>query len=264
MKMLSPLTSLALATAMVLAAPMAAAQSSTQALDPAIVEQAGEVTAEARAVLDRMTAYLQGLQNFEISARITRDEVLPFGYKLQNHETARMTVRRPDGMRVDVDGDIKHRSYYYDGTTLTMVAPDEQVYARTQAPATIADVVDDLLDAGVELPLIDVLRQGFTGDLLQGVRFGLRVGESKVDGVTTDHLAFRQPSIDWQIWVARDGQPKKILITTRFEVGDPQYQAILDWKPHSKHDSKTFNFKPSKDALEIPFHVDGAAAEAAE
>lgn len=263
MKTIPSLVPLALAATMLLWVPSAAAQSGTQALDQAIVELDSEVTPEARAVVERMTTFLQDLERFEVSARITRDETLPFGYKLQNNETTRMTVRRPDRMRVDVDGDIKHRSYYYDGATLTMVAPDEQVFARTQAPATIAEVVDDLLDAGVELPLIDVLRQSFTGDLLQGVRFGLRVGESKVDGVSTDHLAFRQPSVDWQIWVAKDGQPKKILITTRFEVGDPQYQAILDWKLNPKHDARTFSFKPSKDTLEIPFHVDGIAAETA-
>ncbi|QSX78795.1 DUF2092 domain-containing protein [Agrilutibacter solisilvae] len=212
------------------------------------------VTRDARAVLDRMTAYLNGLDSFTVEAQVSRDETLPFGYKLQNNETARMTVQRPNRMRVDVDGDIKHRSYYYDGTTLTMLAPDEGVYASTPAPATVGEVVNGLLNNGVELPLIDVLRQGFQGSLLEGVRFGLLVGESTIDGVLTDHLAFRQPTIDWQLWVAKNGQPRKLLITTRYEVGDPQYQANLSWTEKPRIPADTFRFTAPKGAREIQFH----------
>ena len=60
------------------------------------LESAGVITPEAQAVLDRMTATLKSLDRFSLSAQITRDEVLPFGYKLQNHESAHMWVQRPD------------------------------------------------------------------------------------------------------------------------------------------------------------------------
>ena len=252
------LYALAWAAAMLVAQPLAAQEPAATDSQPA-VEEGHAITQEARAVLDRMTAFLQGLDEFAIDAQISRDEVLPFGYKLQNNEWSRMIVRRPNRMRVDVDGDIKHRSYYYDGSRLTMLAPDEGVYAQTEAPDSIGALVNGLLNAGVELPLIDVLRQGFEGKLLDGVRYGLKVGESRIDGVVTDHLAFRQPSIDWQLWVARNGQPKKILITTRYEVGDPQYQAVLDWNLRPKISASTFTFSAPRDAREIPFDVTGAA-----
>jgi len=243
--------------------PVLAQQSASSASETVFTEPAAIVTPDARAVLDRMQAYLNSLQTFQIDARSSRDEVLAYGYKLQNNETARMIVQRPNRMRVDVDGDIKHRSYYYDGATLTMFAPDDGVYAQTEAPDSIAKVVNGLLNAGVEMPLIDVLYQAAHGSLLDGVRFGLRVGDTAVDGVMTDHLAFRQANIDWQLWVAKNGQPRRILITTRYEVGDPQYQVSLDWNAKPKINAATFKFTPPDGAQKIPFYVPGVSPAAA-
>jgi hypothetical protein len=245
---------------LVLAVAVAAAVSPAFAQDAAApaagdtgLSEPGVVTPEARAVIDRMTKYLNSLESFTIEAQASRDEPLAYGYKLQNNEWATMTVRRPDGLRVDVDGDIKKRSYFYDGKTLTMYAPDTQVFARTPAPATIGEVVNGLLNAGVEMPLIDILAQGFSGSLLDEVRVGLRVDDSTIDGVATDHLAFRQAAIDWQVWVAKNGQPKRFLITTRYEVGDPQYEVTLRWHENPRIAASTFAFAPPKGTREIPF-----------
>ena len=110
--------------------------------------------------------------------------------------------------------------------------------------------------------MIDILRQAADKSLVKNVRMGVLVGESVIDGVTTDHLAFRQPDVDWQIWVAKNGQPKKFLITTRYEVGDPQYQAVLDWNTTPKISASTFTFTPPSGAREIPLLSSGLAAAA--
>ena len=222
------------------------------------LDTSGVITPQAQAVLDRMTATLNSLQRYAITAHITRDEVLPFGYKLQNNESARMWVERPNRLRVEVDGDIKNRAYIYDGSQLTMFAPDLNVYAATAAPSTLGELVSVLLDAGVEMPLIDMLYHGVAGSLTEDVRVGLVVGDSDVDGVATDHLAFRQPDVDWQLWVEKGNQalPRKLLITTRYEVGDPQYQAILHWDLKPRMNAKSFAFVPPYDATKIPFHTE--------
>jgi hypothetical protein len=216
------------------------------------------ITPQAQAVLDRMTATLNSLQRYAVTAHITRDEVLPFGYKLQNNESARMWVEAPNRMRVEVDGDIKNRTYIYDGSQVTMYAPDLNVYATSAAPGTLGELVGVLLDAGVEMPLIDMLYHGNAGDLTEDVRVGIVVGDSQVDGVATDHLAFRQPDVDWQLWVEKGKQalPRKLLITTRYEVGDPQYQAILRWDLKPRMHAKSFSFEPPAGATKIPYHTE--------
>src|SRR5688572_16468043 len=99
------------------------------------------ITPAAQAVLDRMTATLNAHKRYAVTAHITRDDVLPFGYKLQHNETARMWVDSPSRLRLEVAGDIKDRTYIYDGAQLTVFAPDLNVYSATAAPNTLAELV---------------------------------------------------------------------------------------------------------------------------
>lgn len=251
------LSAILLALAAPLAAQEAAAPSASNATE-AISSPA--ISPEAQAVLDRMTAYLQSLQSFSIETQASRDEVVAFGYKLQNNEHADIVVQRPNKLRADISGDIRNRTIVYDGAKLTMYSPDDAAYVRAAAPETLASLIGGLLDAGVEMPLIDVLYQAAAGTLTEGVRTGILVGESTIDGVPSDHLAFRQANVDWQLWVEQGNRPlpRKILITTRYEVGDPQYQAILRWNLKPKIGSSTFAFAPPNGTTEIPF--DNAAS----
>jgi hypothetical protein len=102
------------------------------------------------------------------------------------------------------------------------------------------------------MPLIDMLYNGAAGDLLDDVRVGIVVGDTEIDGDPVTHLAFRQPDVDWQLWVSKSqGLPRKILITTRYEVGDPQYQAVMRWNLQPKFAANEFTFVPGKDVTEI-------------
>jgi hypothetical protein len=94
------------------------------------------ISPEARAVMERMTAALNAAQRVIISAQISRDESLSYGYKLQHNESATMRVERPNRMTVDVSGDIKNRAYYYDGSQFTIFAKDLNVYARKPVQGT--------------------------------------------------------------------------------------------------------------------------------
>lgn len=248
--------SLAVGLLLSCAALPASAQEAAATTPPATVDFSRQrvVTPAAQAVLDRMTAALKANKRFAVTARITRDELLLYGYKLQHNETARMWVEAPNRLRLELSGDIKNRTYIYDGTQLVVYAPDANVYATTPAPPTLSGLTAALLEAGVEMPLIDMLFQGFAGNLADDVRVGLLVGKSEVDGVATEHLAFRQANVDWQLWVEEGARalPRKMVITTRFEVGDPQYQAILTWDTSPKTDAKAFTFEPPAGATKIP------------
>jgi hypothetical protein len=212
------------------------------------------VSPEARAVLDRMTAYLRSLTSFSIDTHASRDEAVALGYKLQNNERSQIIVQRPNRLRAEVSGDIRNRTFVYDGKTLTMYSPEDDAYVKIEAPDNIGTMVGMLLDAGVEMPLIDVLYQATAGTLTDFVRGGILVGTSTIDGVECDQLAFRQASIDWQLWVERGTRPlpRRILITTRYEVGDPQYEATLHWNLKPRIHASTFAFAPPKGAIEIP------------
>lgn len=213
------------------------------------------ISPEAEAVMGRMTSYLQGLQAYAVEAQVTRDEVMAFGYKLQNNERASLMVQRPGRLRAEVMGDVRDRTFVYDGSTLTMYSDNHRVFVEIPAPDTLAEFIGRLMDIGVEMPLIDMLYYGTAGTLADYVTGGVLVGQSFIDGVPVDHLAFRQSNIDWQLWVDQGDQPlpRKLLITTRYEVGDPQFQAVLSWDVEPKFTDATFSFTPPEGAVEIPF-----------
>jgi hypothetical protein len=244
-----------------LSAPLTAQETATATATPATAEVQA-VSPEAQAVVNRMTSYLHGLNTYSITSDSTRDEVVAFGYKLQHNQHSITMIQRPNKLRADISGDLRNRTIVYNGAGLTMYSPDENVYVRTGAPDNLGTLIGGLLDAGVEMPMIDVLYQAYDGSLTADARGGVLVGDATIDGVECDHLAFRQASIDWQLWVEKGARPlpRKIVITTRYEVGDPQYQATLRWNLQPTIDKATFEFVAPKDAVEIPF-LESAAIE---
>jgi len=244
------------------AAPLVAQEATAPAGSPAIAQV---ISPEAQAVLDRMTAFLKAQKNFSIDSQSTRDEVVAFGYKVQDNEHATLTAQLTNKLRVEVSGDDRNRVFVYDGSTLTLYSPDDEAYSQVKAPDTIGKLVDRLLGAGIEMPMIDMLYQIHGGTLTEAVRGGVLVGDSNVDGTDCDHLAFRQGNIDWQLWVAQGDKPlpRRMVVTTRYEVGDPQYSVTMRWNLNPKIDASTFTFTPPKGVNKIPFSDPAALTDAA-
>lgn len=240
--------------AMLLALAMPIAAQETASSAPAGPAAQG-VSAEAQAIVDRMTAYMRGLPAFAIESHSTRDEVLAFGFKMQNNESGKLVFRKPDSLRVEVNGDIRNRVFYFNGSNLTMYAPDDAVFTRKTSTGTLKSLIDSLLDAGIEMPMIDVLYQIGQGSLTAEVISGGLVGETRIDGVDCYHLAFRQATLDWQLWVEKGARPlpKRIVITDRYEFGSPQYQTTLRWNVQPKISNSDFEFTAPKGVNEIPF-----------
>jgi hypothetical protein len=65
-------------------------------------------------------------------------------------------------------------------------------------------------------PAGDLIFKNAYDVLMDGVTEGIVVGKAVIEGVPSDHLAFRAPDLDWQIWVQQGAQPlpRKIVITT--------------------------------------------------
>jgi hypothetical protein len=79
--------------------------------------------------------------------------------------------------------------------------------------------------------------------------------------VPVHHLAFRTPSIDFQVWV-QDGDkplPRKYVITTKWMTGAPQNGVELtDWNLAPRIDDTVFTFTPPAGARKIDFLRAGA------
>lgn len=223
------------------------------------------IQTEAIDALKQMGAYLLTLKDFTVTADITIDEVLLSGQKIQVGGENTLTVRRPNRLKATMKKDETDidREFFYDGKTFTIYGKNVKYYASVPAPATIAELVDVVRDRfDVSLPLVDLFVWGTEKAPVQNITSALHIGPARIGGIATDHFAFRQDGVDWQVWIesSKTRLPRKLVITTTGEEGQPQYMAVLKWNLSPSISDKTFTFNPPKDAHKIVFAGETAGA----
>ena len=225
-------------------APAAPAGAAGSDIDPDAIE-----------ALKRMSAYLGTQTSFELKSSGAFDLVLDDGQRLQFGDNATFKVRRPNGFVIERVGDYKDRRFTYDGKQLTVSSPRTAYYAQVEAPPTIRETLALAADRyGIELPLTDLFRWSEPGGgRADDIQEALYVGPALIDGTRTDHYAFREAEVDWQIWIAQGDSPvpRKIVITDRTDPSSPQYTATLSWNFRPAFDAQTFAFQAPAGALPI-------------
>src|SRR5262245_19892915 len=104
-----------------------------------------------------MGDFLASRRQFGLTAETSIEAVLTSGQKLQFNAPATAIVSRPNKMRAHRKGDITNQEFYYDGKTLTLYNPKENVYATTAAPPTLDELFDfareklDIIETGTDL-----------------------------------------------------------------------------------------------------------------
>jgi len=219
--------------------------------------QSAGVSPEAKQILKASTDFVASQQRFSTSTRNTLDVVLKSGQKIQFNSTGRQSVQRPDKLRAERTGDIASQVFVYDGKSLTMYNPEEKVFSQTAAPGTLEDMLDFArrkLD--IVAPASDLIYKNAYDNLMEGVTEGTVLGKAVIEGVRCDHLAFRAPKLDWQIWIQEGPQPlpRKLVITTLDLPNAPEFSVtVTDWNLQPAFDVQTFSFNPQAGAREIPF-----------
>lgn len=215
------------------------------------------VEPQAEKLLRRMSDYLAGRQQFSLKAESTLEAVLTSGQKLQYDSPATLMVSRPNKLRAHRKGDLANQEFFYDGKTLTLYNPRENLYATTAAPATLDETLDfarEKLD--IIAPAAELLYKNAAEKMLKEASAGFVVGQSIVAGVKCSHLAFRGAEVDWQIWI-EDGDkplPRKFMITTKQVSGAPQFTVLIrSWDVATKLSNQEFTFTPPKGAKKIEF-----------
>lgn len=216
--------------------------------------EADVVDRDAIAALERMGAYLRTLTAFQVIGSSSREEVLPDGQKIQRDMTADLLVRRPNRLRAEITNDLRHRFLFYDGESFTVYADRPNYYATAPAPGTIAELVDSLHSRfGIEVPLEDLFHWGTSRADLKAITTARVIGPSKVDGTSTDHYAYRQDGIDWQLWIQQGDHPlpRKLVITTLTDEARPQHTSVLSWNLAPSYSDAAFVFEPPRGANRI-------------
>jgi hypothetical protein len=208
---------------------------------------------DAIKALERMGDYLRTLKSFQIRSVTSRDEVLDDGQNVEFDGVVDMIVGRPNRLRAEVTSDKQQRLYFYNGSSLSIFAPRVNYFATLPAPPTIRELADTLTSKyDIELPLVDLFYwsdRKSTGDIVSATD----LGASQVDGVTSQHYAFRQEGADWQVWIQLGDYPlpRKLVITTTTDEARPRFAAVMTWNLAPSFNDAAFTFVPPADAHRI-------------
>jgi len=240
------------------AAPAAMAQDeASQAADTREVGNPVGTEREPTAIaaLERMGAYLRSLTTFAVEGVGSTEESLTTGQKVMYPGTIDLLASRPNRLRANVYSTRKRREFYYDGKSLTVFAPRQGFYAEIAAPPTIKELLDKAQDRlGLVIPLSDLFELGTDPAQMARISTAFFVSTDVVGGQVCNHFAFRQPDVDWQIWI-RDGAqalPCKWVITgASGDSAGLNYEMEFTWDLKPTVPANAFTFLPPTGADRI-------------
>jgi hypothetical protein len=229
-----------------LAAWMLVAQAQPAGIDPV-----------AQRLLKASTDFVASQQKFDVDTRNSLEVVLKNGQKIELNHTTRQSVQRPDKLRSERTGDLVNQVFLYDGKSLTLNNLTDKVYSQVGAPDTLEGMLDFArTKLGIFAPAGDLLYRNAYEVLMDGVTDGMVVGKAVIEGARCDHLAFRSPNVDWQIWIQEGAQPlpRRIVLTTRDLANAPEFAVtITRWNLKPTFSANTFAFTPAANAKKVDF-----------
>jgi hypothetical protein len=183
------------------------------------------------------------------------EAVTTAGIKLQFSASGQLLLDRPNRFRIVRTGGHTDIELVSDGKKITLYGRKKNLYAQNAAPRSFDDFVNKARsERGVELPGADLLLTNVRSELMESVSKAMYLGTGFVDGVECEHLAFRTPEVDWQIWVATGKKPYpcKYVVTSKWTTASPQYQLrIRNWNDRPKTSPGAFAFRPSNGARKV-------------
>jgi len=208
--------------------------------------------------LKAMSTFLADLRTFSVQVEEFIDEVQDDGLKVQFSNQRKLSVSRPDKVFGEDVGDTANSLFYYDGKTATVYDRAQKTYATEKVPGTIDAMLDDLHDRfDTQQSLADFLFSDPYKMFMENVQSGTYLGLHNVGKLKCHHLAFRQKTLDWQIWIDADKDhplPRKLVITFKREVDQPQYTALFHkWDVNPKLNDDLFQFQPPDGVRKVDF-----------
>jgi len=212
----------------------------------------------AREILMRMAAYLGGAKGYSVSLRAGYDAVQKSGQKIEFNENRKITLARPDRLRVEGErSDGAKTLTVFNGKEITLVDAAHNVYATAPQPGDIDHSVVHLVsDLGMRLPLAVMLLTRMPAEFEARVKTVDIVEKATVLGRPTHHLAARTNDVDFQVWVADGDQPvpMRVVITYKKSPGQPQFWAqFSDWNLAPAMNNATFTAQIPAGAQKIAF-----------
>lgn len=216
------------------------------AVDPAAVE-----------ILKKMTDYLGGAKQFSVHTQNTLEDFAASGDRIDLDVSANVLVSRPNKIRSERKGDLVNQIFYYDGKVLTLFNPASNIYSTVAAPDDFYGLFQYLYESlGIGLPISDLVLSNSFELLMQDVTLAQVVSKTYIDGVKCDHLLFRRPGVNFQIWIADGAEPlpQKYVVTDTATSSQMSISSMMkDWDIAPLVKESQFTFAKPEGAQSINF-----------
>ncbi|HEY5792002.1 MAG TPA: DUF2092 domain-containing protein [Chthoniobacterales bacterium] len=207
--------------------------------------------------LQRMSTTLGGAKAFTYRSRSILEVPAATGQFLTLFSTAEVALKRPDKIRARLDGEAPGFDFYYDGKTVSAFAPATKVYSVTPAPATIDAMLPDLEEeTGIRFATAPLLFSDPYRVLTRRLTSALVVGPAVVHGTACEHLAFRSPGVNWEIWIESGPRalPRRLAVTFTDRPNFPRTLVeFSNWNLHPWLADGDFVFRKPAGAEAIPY-----------
>jgi hypothetical protein len=194
-----------------------------------------------------MASYLASQKTISVTFDADIEVITPALQKIQFTNSGELTMSRPNRLRAHRAGGYADVELVFDGTTATIFGRHNNTYAQVKAPGSVDELIDRLRDEhGVTMPGADLLLTRVYDEMIGDATEIKHIGHGVIDGKDCDHLAFRGPEVDWQLWVeiGPNPIPRKYVITSKAVTGMPQYTLrIKSWTPGTPSSPDAFAFK---------------------
>jgi hypothetical protein len=230
-------------------------------------EARAEDLKEVLAELKRSSDFLAAQKSFRLDSHLGFDVVQSNGQKLEFGGLRKITVRRPDRVKVEAESrDGTTTTLFFDGEVISIDLADENAYVSVEKPGSLDSAIDYLVDdLGVPAPFADLIYSDFFSGIVDRIESGFIVGESAIGKCECLHLAFSLENIDVQMWIEDSDRPLpyRVVITYKQAEGSPQFWGqFLNWDLSADTPDSLFAYSPPEGAELIPIAV--AAREARE
>lgn len=211
---------------------------------------------DADKILRTMTSYLAGLKSFTADYDADSEVLDLAGQKLQYSASGTIAVERPGNLHVTREGAFADAEIKFAGKAVSILGKKINAYVQIDSPGpTIDEAVDEVRAAtGLDAPGADLIIADPYAVLVEDATQGFHVGTGFVGRTECEHLAFRNPRVDWQIWIQKGEQPLplKYVITTKWVTGAPQFTLRLsNWNVAPQFDASEFTFIAPPDATKL-------------
>jgi hypothetical protein len=222
------------------------------------VKPVAETEHDAKKILMSMAEFLAKTPRFSVSLTNNYEVLQESGQKIEFGESRKITVSRPNGLRVEVEhSDGEKHLVLYDGKEITTFSATHNVYAQIAKPGGIDEAITYFLkDLHMRLPLAALLLSRLPAELENRTQSLDYVEKDVIHGTPVHHLAGRTETVDYQVWIPAGAQPLplRVVLTYKNAEGQPSFRAeFTDWNFAPEIQDNQFAFIPPEGARKIAF-----------